>query len=203
MGQSVWRMATWIVVGALAATGGLAAELAPSNPGADASLAEARRLAGELTKTIRELLMKELKEGRFEGALRACSESAQQVTAAWQERTGAKGRRVSLRLRNPENAPDAYERAVLEELDQLNAEGRLPEEHHRVVEGADGPVLRYLKPMIANQLCLKCHGPVEQLAPEIRSLLAERYPEDRATGHAVGDVRGAVSVIVSVPGPGK
>jgi hypothetical protein len=192
-------MAAGFVVGALAATGGLAADEAPSDPGADASLVEARRLAGDLTKTIRELLMKELKEGRFEGALRACSETAQQVTVAWRERTGAKGKRVSLRLRNPENAPDAYERAVLEELDRLNAEGHLPEEHYQVVEGAEGPVLRYLKPMVANQLCLKCHGPVEKLAPEIRSLLAERYPEDRATGHAVGDVRGAVSVVVGVP----
>jgi hypothetical protein len=182
----------------LPATVGLAAEATTSDPGTDASLAEARRLAGDLTGTIRELLIRELKEGRFEGALRACSETAQQVTAAWRERTGAKGRRVSLRLRNPENAPDAYERAVLEELDRLNTAGRLPEEHYRVVEGAEGPVLRYLKPMVANQLCLKCHGPVEGLAPEIRSQLAERYPEDRATGYAVGDLRGAVSVVVNV-----
>jgi hypothetical protein len=34
------------------------------------------------------------------------------------------------------------------------------------------------------------------MAPDVRSLLAERYPEDRATGYAAGDFRGMVSVRV-------
>jgi hypothetical protein len=177
--------------------GGVAAEEVPAE--AEAALDRARELAHELTRTVQRLLATELKAGSFEGALRACAETAQEVTAEWQQRTGGEGRRVSLRYRNPADIPDAYEQAVLEKLDRLNAEGELPDEHFDVVAKGEARVLRYMRPLVANQLCLKCHGPDEGLAPEIRTLLHELYPEDRATGYAVGDVRGAVTVIVPLP----
>ena len=38
--------------------------------------------------------------------------------------------------------------------------------------------------------CLQCHGKVDDLAPEVRDVLAKNYPQDRATGFAAGDLRG-------------
>ena len=37
-------------------------------------------------------------------------------------------------------------------------------------------------------LCTTCHG--ESISPGIASAIAERYPDDEATGFAVGDLRG-------------
>ena len=56
--------------------------------------------------------------------------------------------------------------------------------------------LRYLRPILVEPACLLCHGAEEELDPEVRRRLAERYPEDRATGFAEGDLRGAFSVRV-------
>ncbi len=43
--------------------------------------------------------------------------------------------------------------------------------------------------MISN-LCVTCHGPTDALAPDVKQVLATRYPGDQATGYALGDLRG-------------
>jgi hypothetical protein len=35
-----------------------------------------------------------------------------------------------------------------------------------------------------------CHGPKEQLIPEVKEQLAKLYPEDSATGFSEGELRG-------------
>jgi len=40
--------------------------------------------------------------------------------------------------------------------------------------------------------CLTCHGPTESIPEDVRAALRERYPDDKATGYAVGDLRGAL-----------
>ena len=37
-------------------------------------------------------------------------------------------------------------------------------------------------------LCLSCHG--SELAPDIATQITDLYPEDRAVGFEVGDLRG-------------
>jgi hypothetical protein len=44
--------------------------------------------------------------------------------------------------------------------------------------------------------CLACHGDPEAIDPQVKRLLAERYPDDTAVGYKPGDLRGAVSVSV-------
>ena len=39
--------------------------------------------------------------------------------------------------------------------------------------------------------CLRCHGPAEGIAPEIRAAIEKNYPHDKATGYKRGDIRGA------------
>ena len=66
------------------------------------------------------------------------------------------------------------------------------------VTGADGNrTFRYLKAIPTGPLCLKCHG--SDLAPDLAAKLAELYPEDKAHGFAVGDLRGAFSVKLDLP----
>ncbi|MFZ5775456.1 MAG: ATP-binding protein [Thermodesulfobacteriota bacterium] len=82
---------------------------------------------------------------------------------------GVKGRITSLKVLNPVNEPDAWERAALKAFEQGVGE---------VFEVADlggQPFLRLIRPMITQQGCLKCHA---------------------RQGYKVGDVRGGVGVAV-------
>jgi hypothetical protein len=47
--------------------------------------------------------------------------------------------------------------------------------------------------------CLSCHGPREAIVPAVVSSLEARYPDDRATGYAAGDLRGALWAEAEVP----
>lgn len=49
-----------------------------------------------------------------------------------------------------------------------------------------------IHPIAIEAPCLACHGPADGLAPEIRAKLTAAYPQDPATGYALGDLRGAL-----------
>ena len=166
----------------------------PTERRVESALAEARVAAKELSEAIRGLLMRELERGGLEGAVAVCSTTAQARTAEYRRTFGNDVRRVSLRRRNPANEPDAYERRVLESFDRLPAEARPAAEHWEVVREDGREALRYLKPVVASAMCLTCHGEKAKIPPAVQAVVAREYPDDRATGFSVGDVRGAVSV---------
>lgn len=76
---------------------------------------------------------------------------------------------TSLRLKNPENAPDAFERQALHGFE----EDTTPISRIETVDGAH--VYRMMLPLKTEPACLECHG--EQ-------------------GYQVGDIRGGLSVLV-------
>ena len=163
------------------------------------ALREARQVSTELTEKVRGLLLQEIERGGIVNAVRVCSELAQEITQQFNRSTGHYARRVSLRYRNPKNIPDDYERRKLEEFDFLNREKRLGIEYFEVVKEEDREYLRYLRPLVAMPLCLACHGPKENIPSEIKAMLKEKYPDDRATGFLSGDVRGSISVKIALP----
>ncbi|GFO58721.1 histidine kinase [Geomonas silvestris] len=98
-------------------------------------------------------------------------------------------RQVSLRYRNPQNSPDAYE---AEQLKKFAHESR-PREVYGVLESDGKQVFRYLQPMIATQSCLECHG-TYQSAPDF---VQRRFPPGHYSyNYKVGEVIGAVSVTI-------
>lgn len=161
-------------------------------------LMEAKKISNELMETVRGLLMREIQKGGFSSAVRVCSELAQEVTSRFSKQTEHYLRRVSLRYRNPNNIPDEYETKKLLEFERFLREKRLSEEYVEIVEEKGVPYLRYLKPLTVGALCITCHGPKENIPPEVQAILKERYPEDRATGFLVGDLRGAISVKIAL-----
>jgi hypothetical protein len=158
--------------------------------------ARARRAAAGLTEQIRGLLGEELKKGSFAGAVDACSLKAQTAMRAFAVREGIAIRRVSLKYRNPADAPDAWETLKLRELEEQKKNGLLPAEVSEVVTVKGRKTLRYLKPITIQQMCLTCHGSDEQIPADVKTILKSRYKNDKATGYQSGDLRGAVSVSV-------
>lgn len=69
------------------------------------ALQQARRVAHELTEKVRGLLFKELEKGGYVGAVRVCSEVAQEIPREFTARTGHYVRRVSLGYRHPKDVP--------------------------------------------------------------------------------------------------
>ena len=160
----------------------------------EGALKEARRVADELGDKMRGLLFQELQKGGPVGAVRVCSEVAQEITQEFNRRSGHNARRVSLRYRNPQNRPDEYEQGVLARMETENRRKQLGNEYAGVVKDREGNVLRYLRPLVVAPVCTTCHGTREAMAPEVQKLLAEKYPQDLAVGFQEGDLRGAISV---------
>jgi len=95
---------------------------------------------------------------------------------------------VSERYRNPDNAPDPFERRLLERFD---ANPYLKEDYATVREGGR-LVLRYMQPFRAEESCLHCHGRPEDAPAFIRA----RFPveKDHAYNYHLGEIIGAVSM---------
>jgi hypothetical protein len=161
-----------------------------------AVVARARSAADGLGKDLQSRLFAALDSAGPAYAMTYCADSAQALSARHASE-GVYIRRVSLRVRNTANRPDSAEASQLRRLDSLKEAGALPVEVVRMVRLATGePVVEYLRPIVAQERCLACHGSRNQLAPAVRTLLDTRYPDDQATGYQAGDLRGMISVRV-------
>ncbi|HEX6059609.1 MAG TPA: DUF3365 domain-containing protein [Gemmatimonadaceae bacterium] len=164
-------------------------------PSAEA-VARARAAANGLGQELQAKLFAALDAGGPRRAVAICADSAQAWTAR-QAKEDVYVRRVSLRVRNPLNRPDADEARELRRLDSLHRAGALPAEVVRVRGTERGErLVEYVRPILVQERCLSCHGARERLAPGVRELLATRYPSDSATGYEAGDLRGMLSVRV-------
>ena len=104
-------------------------------------------------------------------------------------------RRTTDRIRAAYDRPDAEETRVFQEmLDTWR--GTDPEQvvEHQVVIRPDS--VAYYRPIfIQSPTCLKCHGtPENGLDSTALVRIRERYPNDAATGYALGDLRGMWSI---------
>ncbi|ACI99836.1 Tll0287-like domain-containing protein [Rhodospirillum centenum] len=177
---------------------------APTAQAADpvqAALAESRAAAQALTRDLLTAVKSSLAADGPVGAIRTCNEVAPGIADALSQGGMTVGR-TSLKVRNPDNAPDGWERAVLEDFAGRKAAGADPAtlEHWEVLPGAEGGrSFRYMKAIAipAESPCLTCHG--TDLAPAVVAALDQLYPADQARGYRAGDLRGAVTVTRPLP----
>lgn len=101
-----------------------------------------------------------------------------------EEVPGVRVGRTSGRLRNPRNAPPGWARVYVEET----ARARFADVPAVAFDLGDRVGL--LRPIEIRRRCLACHASREALAEGTRAWLARAYPEDRALGYALGDLRG-------------
>lgn len=163
---------------------------------APAWLEEARQAAMSVPPKLLAVLQEEIAKGGPEGAIEVCRGRAPELAKEASAATGWSVRRVSLRNRNPKAVPDAWERAALEDFDRRAAAGESPatlEKAEVVVENGQS-IRRYLRALPVQPLCLNCHGPANDLSAAVQQKLKTLYPDDRATGYKVGDIRGAMTI---------
>jgi len=159
-------------------------------------MGEARKVATSVPPKLVVVLTDEIARSGPEGAILVCRDKAPQLAKAASEESGWTVRRVSLKNRNPKAVPDAWERAVLEDFDRRAAAGESPAtlEKAELVQDDGRSVRRYMRALPTQQLCLQCHGSAEQLKPAVLERLRTLYPDDKATGYAVGQIRGAMTI---------
>lgn len=149
-----------------------------------------------LVQTLGGRLREHLAAGGPERAIAFCSTEAQSLTDSVSAALGAgwEVRRTTRRTRNPANAPDSLETEALAYFHgAVEAGDTLPGHYVQPTPAGD---YRYYTPLRIGGLCLQCHGPESELDPAVRSVLTARYPDDEATGHAPGDLRGVVRVTI-------
>jgi hypothetical protein len=176
---------------------GARTDAVPADTAVDsAAVARARSAANGLGQELQAKLFAALDSSGPAVAVTYCADSAQAWTARHAQ-AGVYVRRVSQRVRNPANRPDSIEAGELVRLDSLHRAGALPGEIVRARVGEGGErFVDYMRPIVVQERCLACHGQRGQMAPEVRDLLAARYPADEATGYSAGDLRGMLTVRV-------
>jgi hypothetical protein len=117
-------------------------------------------------------------------AMDVCRVDAPSLAQAVNTESGFPLGRTSHKLRNPENAPRAW---VKEPLDAAAGQ---PVANVKPLVVDLGDSLGVLKPIGVLAPCIQCHGTTQQMAPGVADLLKAHYPQDAATGFAVGDFRG-------------
>jgi hypothetical protein len=168
-----------------------------------AEVAASREIAQEFMQTLKKELQAAMQEGGPVNAVSVCNLTAPAIASTYSIRNGWDVGRTSLKARNPGNAPEAWERAVLVSFEERKRAGEDPAmmEFYEVVSQNGSKELRYMKAIPTAPLCLACHG--EQLDSIVKTRIETLYPQDQALGYKVGDIRGAFSITQPLPAAGE
>lgn len=145
---------------------------------------------------LKSVLMKNLIEGGPLQAITVCSDTAQELTNIIGKKNNVELKRVTFKPRNPKDTADTFETKVLSRWhDEMN-EGKLDNETNylEIMKIGDETYARYMQPIFIQGPCLTCHGGENMISSEVKNLLKEKYPKDKATGYKPGDLRGAISI---------
>lgn len=188
----------------------LAAGIAFSRPSAAApktghpkeapEIVASRELAQQFGAALKQALEQAIQSGGPVNGIGVCHDKAGPIAAEFSQDKGVLIGRTSLKLRNPENAPDNWELAVLKQFEARKEQGEAVDslEYATLFEDEQGAkTFRYMKAIPTAGLCVKCHG--ETLDPEVEAKLKALYPNDQARGFKEGDLRGAFTLSTPVP----
>ena len=160
----------------------------------DLNLNEGKEIIQAFMGNLQGVLQSRMKSGGPVSAIDACNTIAPQLSGAYSETSAWQVGRTSLKVRNSENVPDAWEKVALEEFDARKVMGEDPMQivKTEVLEENGQQVFRMMKAIPTGEVCTVCHG--SNIAEPVAAKLDELYPNDQARGFEVGDLRGAFSL---------
>lgn len=145
---------------------------------------------------LKNVLVENMKKGGPIQAVNVCSDTASDLTQSYSDKYKVTVKRFSFKNRNPKNIADSFEEKVLYEFEKLMREGKLNKKSSRIekVTLNGRPAVKLVKPIFIDAPCLNCHGSNNQINSEVANVISTKYPNDKATGYKIGDLRGAISV---------
>lgn len=169
-------------------------------PAPTAEIKASRAAAQQFGATLKEALQQAVKTGGPVSGIEVCHGQAAQIADKLSTEREMLVGRTSLKVRNPNNAPDNWELAVLKQFDARKAQGEPVDklEFSAVIDDDQGQkTFRYMKAIPTSSLCLSCHG--DTIPPEVDAKLKALYPDDKARGFKEGDLRGAFTLAKPIP----
>ena len=150
----------------------------------------AATIAKEAFSELSSNLLAAITRSGLNDALPYCSDKAIPITKGVAAKNGVGLSRVTHKARNPANKATDAELALMRQFQADLAAKRTPTP--TVVTNASQALCVYVPIVISNPLCLMCHGkPGTEVSAEIQTTIRRLYPDDQATGFALGDLRGA------------
>lgn len=157
---------------------------------------ELKKYANDYLFGLKAVLKRNMKNGGPYNGVTVCADTASDLTDMFSKAIEFDVRRISFKNRNPNNVPDEIETKILHDYELLAKENKLTKDTETfgkyIVNGKK--VLRYVKPIIVDKKCLKCHGNTQNISKDVRTIIKTKYPDDKAVNYSVGDLRGAVSI---------
>lgn len=163
--------------------------------GVPPEVVSSREVAQKFGAMLKEALQQAIQSGGPVNGISVCHDQAGQIATDLGQKLGMLVGRTSLKVRNPANAADNWELAVLKQFEARKAQGEPTDklEFFDVIDDDQGQkTFRYMKAIPTGALCLNCHG--ENISPEVDAKLKELYPNDQARGFKEGDLRGAFTL---------
>lgn len=191
------RYALTLALGAALAVGAVSppSQSAAGQPDVTVEVKASRAAAQQFGGTLKEALQQAVRNGGPVDGISVCHDKAGQIAADLAQNLGILVGRTSLKIRNPDNAPDNWELAVLKQFEARKAQGESADklEFFAIIDDDKGQkTFRYMKAIPTASACLVCHG--ENIDPEVDIKLKELYPNDKARGFREGDLRGAFTI---------
>jgi len=153
------------------------------------------RLGKEITDTVgatlKGNLVAAMQDGGPVNAMQFCNMEAMTLTEVYSASYNTDVKRVSDKNRNPKNAASPKELAVLDDFKRMLEAGEPLSP--KVVIDTEGKK-NYYAPIFTGGVCLTCHGNPKNMQPELVSAIDSLYPNDKAKGYAVDELRGIWSV---------
>ncbi len=147
-----------------------------------------KEIAMETFKIFKANIEKTGKEKGLPEVVSFCHDNAEKLTDSLSKIYGVEMKRVSHRLRNQDNKPNVDEKAIIENY--LAAQEDHKELTPIVMKDEEGFV-HFYAPIKIKEKCLQCHGiPSKDIKAVVLKKIKKHYPEDKATGFRLGELRG-------------
>lgn len=137
----------------------------------------AAQFKGELMQTLKSAIA----EGGPVNGISVCNTAAGPLADTVAQRHGVKLGRVGTRTRSPANEPQPWQAELLAAVEK--------DPQPQLINIGDHQL--YAEPLFIQKPCLACHG---EPRAEVKAALDKHYPNDQATGYALGDLRGVLWV---------
>lgn len=124
-----------------------------------------------------------IQKGGTDYAVEFCNIQAMPLTDSIADHLNVYIQRLSDKNRNPANA-------IQTQMDSIAWEKIKSEKADFTEQDKNGEVYYYKPILIAMPTCIKCHGGKTDITESTQKMIAQKYPDDKATGYQMGDLRG-------------
>lgn len=146
-----------------------------------------QQLGDSISSEMQTVLLKNvgeaIQQGGTEFAVGFCNLEAVPLTDSISKKHQVKIQRLSDKNRNPKNAVES-------ESDKLAWEKIKKEKTDFIKQTQTGEIYYYKPIPIGMPTCIQCHGNRSDISKKTLEVIDIKYPDDKATGYEMGDLRG-------------